>query len=135
MYCVPDDSKGCPITQVTFKTNSDGKLEVESSTDPFHGLPIIDLKLSQGGSPCFSEEGFNSQHIEKQKNGKPFSKIMGRQFDQECPTVMNNKTPLKDDPFWKKLSGLPEELRVSEWQLQEENDRGWRIRIQNALPK
>lgn len=40
---------------------------------------------------------------------------MGGQFFEECPAVMNNKTPIKEDPFWKKLERFPEALRASEW--------------------
>ena len=47
---------------------------------------------------------------------------------------MNNLTPFFEDPFWTKHEGLPDELRPTEHDLYAENDRGWRLSIQQNLP-
>jgi len=50
MYCLPSKADKCPITKVTFSEDpTTKKLQIETSTDPIYGLPIIQLALSQGG--------------------------------------------------------------------------------------
>lgn len=114
MYCINEEALSCPITKLSFP-EINGKVQVIASVDPADGLPIIDLKLSQNGKPCFSKESFNSDFESKKGNPLKVSDMMGKQFDTECDKVMNNLTPLKEDVFWKHVSNFPNQLIPSEW--------------------
>jgi len=46
MYCLPLKAEKCPITHISFFLDEADKVSIETSDDPIHGLPIIDLKLS-----------------------------------------------------------------------------------------
>jgi len=59
---------------------------------------------------------------------------MGDQFESECPSIVNNHKTYKTDPFWTKLESMPSKLKVSEYSLYRENDRGWRYNIAKNLP-
>ena len=49
-FCVPPDSK-CPITSISYDAN----VNLVVSRDSNLGMPLVDLKLSQGGAPCAKE--------------------------------------------------------------------------------
>ena len=56
---------------------------------------------------------------------------MGKQYDTKCPQVLNNHKAFFKDPFWKPVPNMPEQLKVSEYDLLEQNDGGWRLHIVN----
>ena len=77
--------------------------------------------MSQGGAPCFDEDGYNSDHKLKDKKNEDgtdaiqYSDLQGSQYSTECPKVMNNRTPFTVDPFWKPYNNFP--LKVTEYDL------------------
>lgn len=78
MYCISTEATKCPITKISF-TNYLDKIAITTTRNPTDGLPIIDLKMSQGGNPCFSKDSFNSLYEEKiNDKTMKYSAIMGR---------------------------------------------------------
>lgn len=56
LFCIPSTS-GCPITHIYYDANGN----LQTSTDPSKGAPIVDVKLSQHGPPCINyKHDFNS---------------------------------------------------------------------------
>lgn len=53
--CIPASSN-CPVTRVEFDLNNSTKVNLH--TEPSSGPPLVELKLSEGGPPCFRERAF-----------------------------------------------------------------------------
>lgn len=111
MFCIPATSQ-CPITHIEIAAGG----AITTSTDPKHGLPIIDVVLSQGGEPCFREENFNND-LEKQK-----SLLMNEVYNMQCPAIsVNGKDYIEAKMFYKEVNGFRENFKISEYDILKSN--------------
>lgn len=111
MICIPAGSE-CPITHIQVAPGG----AITTSTDPKHGLPIIEVVLSQGGEPCFRDGNFNND-LDKQE-----SLLMNDVYNMQCPAIsVNGKDYVEAKMFYHEVSGFKENFEVSEYDLIKSN--------------
>lgn len=87
--CTPKTSP-CPITGVSF----DAAGKMTTSDHPSKGLPLINLKLSQGGNPCINSNTDYNSLKPKQDFG-----LFPKAYYAKCPAKFINgeKRGYEDD--------------------------------------
>ena len=61
------------------------------------------------------------------------SALQGKQYESRCPEVKDNRKPFYEDPFWTKVNGVPAGLRPTEHDVYAQNNRGWRLTLNDNL--